>query len=55
MPSTFNFFQGRFECALRLGIEFLEERGKIMMGLRGHYHQRYNLVKNKVHKFFRHT
>ncbi|XP_065215461.1 vacuolar protein sorting-associated protein 8 homolog isoform X2 [Planococcus citri] len=40
--------KGRFECALRLGIEFLEERGKIILGLRGPHHQRYNLVKNKV-------
>lgn len=44
----FWFKQGKFECALRLGIEFLEEKGKVVLGLRGRHQQRTNLVKNKV-------
>lgn len=31
-----------------MGIEFLEEKGKVVLGLRGPHHQRYNLVKDKV-------
>lgn len=43
-----NLFQNRFADALSLGIDFFEEKGKAVLGLRGPRKQRQRLVKDKV-------
>nr|XP_018909739.1 PREDICTED: vacuolar protein sorting-associated protein 8 homolog [Bemisia tabaci] len=42
--------QNRYAAALRLGIDFLEERGKGVLGLSGHRKQRKKLIWQKVHE-----
>lgn len=42
------FTQKLFSDALQLGVDFLEERGKAVLGLRGTRAHRHKIVKEKV-------
>lgn len=44
--------QSRYPEALKLGMEFLEEKGKAVLGLRGPRKHRHRIVREKVSELF---